>query len=96
MSNQLRLFQPEPRKNRVLIGLDDPTLAVLNRFSRAIKKPRSRVASEFLQMLTPIMSEYAERIEELNRLGDIDLLKSGMESVIDRLKLSLMGHNHEI
>jgi len=47
-------------------------------------------------MLTPIMSEYAERIEELNRLGDIDLLKSGMESVIDRLKLSLMGHNHEI
>jgi hypothetical protein len=96
MSSQLRLFQAEPRKNRILIGLDDQTLVVLNRFSKAIKKPRSRVASEFLQMLTPVMSEYAERIEELNRLGDIDLFKSGMESVVERMRLSLMGQNHEI
>ncbi len=94
--SQLRLFNPEKRDNRILIGLDTKTLFSLTRYSKAVSKPRSRVAAEFLQMLEPVMSQYADRLEELHRLGDLETFKRGLEGVSDRLRLILEGQGHEV
>lgn len=96
MGSQLRLFKTEKRDNRIFVGLDNKTLDTLTRYSKAISRPRSRVAAEFLQMLEPVMSQYADRMEELHRLGDLETFKRGLEAVSDRLRLILEGQGHEV
>lgn len=96
MGSQLQFFKTDKRDNRIFIGLDAKTLHSLSRYSRAISKPRSRVAAEFLQMLEPVMSQYADRMEELHRLGDLETFKKGLEGVSDRLRLILEGQGHEV
>lgn len=93
---QLQLFKPEKRDNRILVGLDVKTLDSLTRYAKAASKPRSRVVAEFIQMLEPVMSEYADRLEELQRLGDLETFKRGLEGVTGRLRMILEGEGHEV
>ena len=96
IGSQQRVFKPDMRDNQICICLDAKTLQSWARYSQAISNPRSRVAAEFLQMLDPVMSQYADRMEELHRLGDLETFKKGLEAVSDRLRLILEGQGHEV
>jgi hypothetical protein len=91
MAAQLGLFSNEKRNQRIQVGLDDRTNRALSRYSKAVGKPKSRIAAELLQMLEPVMDQYAERVEELHRIGNLETFKQGMEAANHRLLEVLEG-----
>lgn len=84
-TNQLQLFK-NPRSKRIQVGLDARTLDSLTRFSRAVGYPRSRVAAEMLQGIGPIMEDVADRMEELNRVGNLETIKESLGGMAQHLR----------
>lgn len=83
-ARQLRLFPVGNTNERILVSVKAGTLATLNRYSKASKKPRSKIVSDLLESLEPILSNYAERLEALQAAGNLEEFKRGLADLASR------------
>lgn len=80
MSKQIDLFPSLPRNKRIQVGLDAATLSVIDRFSSVAGKPRSRVISEILQSMVPVLDEVTSKLEPFKKLSTLSSITEMRDS----------------
>jgi len=85
-----------PRNHCLKVGIDAPTLLALERFSEAIGRPKSRIVSEMLTGIVPMLHQFTDSANRLKMITDGQHLASTVAIISQELEEIMLKVRNEV